>query len=459
MSIYYRINESGHCIYHSGTPASMTIGWVEITSWLEWDTTPSRGRFVYIDNYAEFKAPSQSQYLFAGCLNTTLASFIPDSSGGPYCDMSDVSSASYMFYNCPNLETLDFTGSNFGANGRAQETIGMFEGCPNLSTIVFDDTFDFSRVIMCGNMFSGCTSLTKLDIKSFKLPNHIYNMDGMFDGCTNLEEITAWLGTDWNTTTVDSSANMFRGCTKLPNFNSNELTVERANTRVNIGYFTPYFDQENIFFKQEGDNDVYYCNLQKEGYQVVGHWNAGWQPASTYIYDPPWAGRVIHFELLDGRFIFPPNCVNIFQFCSNTTFDTTGWEMDRITDAGRMFYHCESLVSLDLTGLGFNNVENFYHCFSGNKSLETLDLRGVDVSKCTNFDNMFSIGRGQPLDIIVYDGTDWQEEAPSATSTEMFLGRTNIRNWDGVDDISRANTEWYFGPMKLWLQGKVYILM
>ncbi|MDD6641010.1 MAG: BspA family leucine-rich repeat surface protein [Bacteroidales bacterium] len=68
----------------------------------------------------------------------------------------DVTDMDYMFYNCSSLTTLDLSGFN---TAKVKYMYKMFFGCSELTTIYASSNFTTSAVTSSDDMFSGCTSL------------------------------------------------------------------------------------------------------------------------------------------------------------------------------------------------------------------------------------------------------------------------------------------------------------
>ena len=60
-----------------------------------------------------------------------------------------------------------------------------------------------------------------------------------------------------------------------------------------------------------------------------------------------------------------------------------------LKDAGYMFYHCNEMVSVDLSGFDTHDVTNMSSMFSGCRSLTSVDLSGFDTSSVTDMSFMF----------------------------------------------------------------------
>ncbi len=60
-----------------------------------------------------------------------------------------------------------------------------------------------------------------------------------------------------------------------------------------------------------------------------------------------------------------------------------------LKDAGYMFYHCDEMISVDLSGFDTHDVTNMSSMFSGCRSLTSVDLSGFDTSCVTDMSFMF----------------------------------------------------------------------
>ena len=133
--------------------------------------------------------------------------------GIKYLNTSEVTSMSWMFYNCSKLTSLDLRH------------------------------FDTSKVDYMVNMFAGCESLESLDLSNFNTSD-VTNMQGMFNSCSNLQ--TIYVGDGWSTAAVKYSDEMFLGCSSLKGgkgtkYNANyvDATYARIDEGTsNPGYFT-----------------------------------------------------------------------------------------------------------------------------------------------------------------------------------------------------------------------------
>ena len=102
-------------------------------------------------------------------------------------DTSKVTNMSYMFWDCMRMESLDV--SNFNTSN-VVNMCGMFGGASESRSLTRLDlsSFDTSKVTNMRDMFYWCGGLTYLDVSSFNTSN-VTSMSGMFEGCWNLEQL------------------------------------------------------------------------------------------------------------------------------------------------------------------------------------------------------------------------------------------------------------------------------
>lgn len=172
-------------------------------------------------------------YMFNGCEALTSIT------GLSSLNTSKVWSMRLMFYDCKALATIDLSGFN---TATVYEMDNMFNGCKALTGITGLTGFDTSKVTNMGGMFSECKALTSIDVSSFDT-SRVTNMSGMFSQCSELRTIYA--STNFTTTAVTASTNVFYNCTKLRGGNGttyNSSIVGAAYVRIDgnggPGYFT-----------------------------------------------------------------------------------------------------------------------------------------------------------------------------------------------------------------------------
>ena len=182
-------------------------------------------KVVFDDSFKDYTKLTTAKMMFANMSNLTTIEGLTN------LDTRNVTDMYAMFYNCQNINDLDF--SKFDTKN-VTDMYYMFAGCATLNSLdlsSFDtqnvtnmngmfwgcqsavsidvSNFDTKNVTDMSSMFYDCLSLTSLDISSFDTKS-VKDMSWMFASCTALEKIYA--GEAWTTENVENSVNMFNGC-------------------------------------------------------------------------------------------------------------------------------------------------------------------------------------------------------------------------------------------------------
>ena len=90
-------------------------------------------------------------------------------------------------------------------------------------------------------------------------------------------------------------------------------------------------------------------------------------------------------------------------FLESITFGDK-FDTSNVTDMYRMFYGCESLISLDLSSFNTSNVTNMTQMFNYCSGLTSLNVSSFNTSNVTNMHQMFSYCTGlTSLDVSSFD--------------------------------------------------------
>lgn len=173
--------------------------------------------------------------------------------------------ASYMFYECSNLTTIDI--QNLGTS-KTTNMNSMFAMCTNVTTLELQN-LDTSNVEDMENMFFGCENLETLDISNF-ITAKVTTMSNMFQNCRKLIELNI---SNFNTSQVTNMSYMFCNCSSL-----RSIYVSEYNETTGKGWTTKNVtDSDNMFTgatKLVGGNgtkfnssyiDATYARIDKEG--------------------------------------------------------------------------------------------------------------------------------------------------------------------------------------------------
>ena len=172
---------------------------------------------------------------------TTLSSFFKELEsltsiiGLENLNTTHVTDMSKMFYNCYKLNSLNLSQFNTGNVEKMNE---MFYNCHGLNSLDLS-AFNTTKVNNMYRMFYYCFAKT-IDLSSFNTAN-VENMDEMFAGASLVVNIYA--SDLFKTDKLTSSKDMFYLCTKLPNFNKDEVDATHANYGAG-GYFKKIVGQK-----------------------------------------------------------------------------------------------------------------------------------------------------------------------------------------------------------------------
>ena len=172
---------------------------------------------------------------------TTLSSFFKELKsltsiiGLENLNTTHVTDMSKMFYNCYNLSSLNLSQFNTGNVEKMNE---MFYYCRELKSLDLS-AFNTAKVNNMYRMFYYCFVRT-IDLSSFNTAN-VENMDEMFAGASLVVNI--YTSESFKTDKLTTSKYMFYLCTKLPNFNKDEVDATHANYGAG-GYFKKIVGQK-----------------------------------------------------------------------------------------------------------------------------------------------------------------------------------------------------------------------
>ena len=351
-------------------------------------------------------------HMFRGC--TSLGSL--DLS---HFDTRKVNNMWYMFYGCRFLTSLDL--SSFDTRN-VTTMQNMFNACTNLISLDLS-SFDTHNVTTMRNMFTNCTALISLDLSSFDTSN-VTSMQQMFYTGFNegISLTTIYVGQNWNTDNVNSSANMFEKAyalvggngTAFSSNNPTDKTYAHADVAGNPGYLTlkkPYavYDAgtHTLYLTGRSDIDASSFTPEAEGAEAItsgltvmdlaeGNYDLASLMSSNGISASSVTNVVIERSFRTMR---PTSCAAWFSGMTNLT-DITGEDYlntSAATSMKDMFKNCSLLTSADLNvgnwkGFDTSSATDMSGMFQGcdNTGFTTLDLNNFATSAVTTMANMFS---------------------------------------------------------------------
>ncbi|MDE7133426.1 MAG: BspA family leucine-rich repeat surface protein [Lachnospiraceae bacterium] len=228
-------------------------------------------------------------------------------------NVKGMTNASYMFYDCSNLTSVDVSGFD---TSEVTDMSYMFHQCSSLTNLDVSG-FDTSKVTDMDHMFSYCKNLINLDVSGFDT-SQVTDMDHMFGGCINLMSLDV---SGFDTSEVTNMWAMFNGCVSLIN-----LDVS--------GFDTGQVTSMGWMFNR----CISLTSLDVSGFDTS--------------------------QVTDMRYMFK-DCISL------TSLDTSGFT-GNISEMYAMFKGCGNLTSLDLSGLAVSKGVQTDDVFTGCTSLTTI---------------------------------------------------------------------------------------
>lgn len=170
-----------------------------------------------------------------------------------------LTNTSYMFAGCKNIQHLRFNKANFNTE-QVTNVSHMFQGCEKLGKlwIEFDTinlrdmsylldnckaityinfgSWNTSNVINMKAAFRNTTAMTTAKMQGSFTTKNVQDIDEFFAGCSNLSKIIV-NPSQWTFNSQVRGTDMFKGCTKLPNFNASQVNIAKAKLTSSGGYF------------------------------------------------------------------------------------------------------------------------------------------------------------------------------------------------------------------------------
>ncbi len=294
---------------------------------------------------------TDASYMFYYCNNLVSV----DVSG---FDTSQVTDMQSMFYGCESLRNLDVSGFD---TSQVTDMNDMFYGCESLRNLDVSG-FNTSRVTDMGDMFFGCKSLRNLDVSGFDT-SQVTDMESMFRKCKNLTRLDI---SGFDTSQVTDMSGMFGQCNNLSNLDVSEFNTSRV------------MRMDSMF---SGCSSL--TSLDVSGFDTTQVTSMSWMfGGCSNLTNLDVSG----FDTSQVEYMY-----DMFSNCSSlTSLDVSGFDTSQVTSMSWMFGGCSNLTNLDVSGFDTGQVEYMYDMFSNCSSLTSLDVSGFDTSQVTSLDDMFS---------------------------------------------------------------------
>ena len=351
-------------------------------------------------------------------------------------NVTGMTDASWLFYGCSNLRSLDIRGFNTSS---VADMSYMFSGCSGLTSLDVSG-FDTSSVTNMSYMFSGCSGLTNLDVSGFDTSS-VTNMSYMFSGCSGLTNLDV---SGFDTSSVTNMSYMFSGCSGLTSldvsgFDTSNVTDMslafydcRSLTSLDVSSFNTS-NVTNMFSMFDGCSGLTKLDLSNfSTSNVMDMSQMFWGCSGLTSLD------ISGFDTSNVT-----DMSLMFFGCSGlTSLDVSGFDTSNVTDMSWMFYWCSGLTSLDVSGFDTSNVTDMSWMFCWCSGLTSLDASGFDTSSVTNMASMFfccsslttiqspyNVNTSAPLPVVtgavwtLPDGTE-VTELPQGLSNSVTLIRS-----------------------------------
>ena len=325
-------------------------------------------------------------------------------------NVTGMTDASWLFYGCSNLRSLDIRGFNTSS---VADMSYMFSGCSGLTSLDVSG-FDTSSVTNMSYMFSGCSGLTNLDVSGFDTSS-VTNMSYMFSGCSGLTSLDV---SGFDTSNVTDMSLAFYDCRSLTS-----LDVSSFNTSNVTNMFS-------MFDGCSGLTKLDLSNFSTSNVMDMSQMFWGCSGLTSLDISGFDTSNVTDMSLM-------------FFGCSGlTSLDVSGFDTSNVTDMSWMFYWCSGLTSLDVSGFDTSNVTDMSWMFCWCSGLTSLDASGFDTSSVTNMASMFfccsslttiqspyNVNTSAPLPVVtgavwtLPDGTE-VTELPQGLSNSVTLIRS-----------------------------------
>ena len=300
---------------------------------------------------------------------------------------AEVVNMSNMFRLCIKLMDLDLSGF-YTAN--VTDMSQMFGSCKALASLNLS-SFNTASVETMESMFLGCASLKVLDLSSFNTAN-VKNMAAMFSGCTSLDTIrvTGCFTTGQITDSL-GTWDMFADCPATGNYGpDSRLTAElvpSAKYEFNIGT-----GARTVTFTMAPK--VMPSGTDALKYVAIGL--ADGQAFRDSLGSSVGNDRLsfVQTAVFDESFkdVRPTSC-RMWFWGFQSLAAVKGLEnlnTSDVTDMSRMFGHCKSLTSLDLSHFNTAKVESFREMLRNCEGIQSFDLSGFSTNRATDMYAMFS---------------------------------------------------------------------
>lgn len=300
-------------------------------------------------------------------------------------DTGNVTDMNHMFYGCHGLTDLNLSSFD---TGKVTDMSGMFWNCEELPGIDLR-SFDTGNVTDMSNMFCGCAGLKGLDVSGFDTAN-VTNMDSMFTSCYVLTELDV---SSFDTGNVTNMSGMFASCDDLKELNISNFDTCRVTDMSSMfrGCMNlTILDVSDFDTRKVTDMNSMFCMCQSLTTLDLSGFDTGSVTNMCLMFS--FCHGLTDLDLSGFDTSNVTNMESMFRLCDGlTSLDLSGFDTGKVTDMSLMFHDCSSLTDLDVSGFDTGNVTNMDSMFDSCRSLTSLDVSGFDTAKVTDMRCMFEL--------------------------------------------------------------------
>lgn len=138
-------------------------------------------------------------------------------------DTSSVLRMTQLFWGCTNLETVNVSGWN---TSKVVDMGSLFDCCKSLKTVKGIEKWNTSNVTNLFAVFQLCSSMKSLDLSGWDTRN-VTSLNSAFNGCGNLEKLNI---STWNVSKVTDFYRMFDSDAKLKELDLTKWNMKSAQS-------------------------------------------------------------------------------------------------------------------------------------------------------------------------------------------------------------------------------------
>lgn len=333
-----------------------------------------------------FNGVTSVNYVFDGCTELKNIRL--------WISMSGCTSVKSIIANCPNLYSVDLSGSDFSS---IKQMVFFIYNCGELHTVLINDHASFKSFTgePTGNQlpsFEKCDKLSRLEMKDADLRSvtnaafigrrsltYLDLSGAVMTSYTNINKLFSYTNKDFYLEYVD-----FTG-TQFGNYDSAyQMFIHCKNIKKVKGFKFPSNCSE-AFKTCNATTKITFENC--DGSAVTSMSNM-------------FNGCTALTSVDMGNFKAPnlTNCQSLFENCSNLDIKADiflDWDATGITNLSNIYKNCPKMGSssggiIDFSGLNLSSCLTMQGAFYGCTSLKTLKMNNVNLKSCSNYTDMIS---------------------------------------------------------------------